>query len=228
MRRPTSNAKKIENLAKIVEGLSQGHYFNITRLTTLKNLCRDSEAADNFVYYLAQRTFENMIRSEPTYIDAEKWQQYKIVVNEALESMARYLQEKTPDIKNTLQHLLSRLKQLQNTQKHQQWGTVRIIESSEAFVVEQALECLLSPQNSSYWGYHVGRAYAERYNPRYGTGLIPESVPMMQDILTFWYHYSVMDEGSANDLLAGRYATSMPENYAQCWQIDEPGNHEDS
>ena len=38
------------------------------------------------------------------------------------------------------------------------------------------------------WGYHVGREYAERYNLHYGTGFSPESAPLMEDIVNFWYH----------------------------------------
>ena len=34
--------------------------------------------------------------------------------------------------------------------------------------------------------YHLAWQYAERYNSRYGNGLIPESAPMMEDIAEFW------------------------------------------
>lgn len=32
----------------------------------------------------------------------------------------------------------------------------------------------------------LARAYTEEYNPSYGTGLIPESIPMFNDIISFW------------------------------------------
>jgi hypothetical protein len=32
----------------------------------------------------------------------------------------------------------------------------------------------------------AARHYAERYNPRYGTGLIPESASAVDDIAAFW------------------------------------------
>ena len=35
----------------------------------------------------------------------------------------------------------------------------------------------------------IARQYAERYNSRYPTGLIPESAPMVEDIADFWCQY---------------------------------------
>jgi hypothetical protein len=56
----------------------------------------------------------------------------------------------------------------------------------ELVVVETALECVLRPWASPDLGYCLARQYAERYNSRYGTGLIPESAPMVEDIADFW------------------------------------------
>ena len=61
-----------------------------------------------------------------------------------------------------------------------------MIHSREVLVAETALECILNPFASSDLGYLLARWYAERYNSRYGTGLIPESAPMMEDIAEFW------------------------------------------
>jgi hypothetical protein len=48
---------------------------------------------------------------------------------------------------------------------------------------------VFSPTVSVEWGYRIARQYAERYNPRYGTGLIPESAPIVADIADFWCQY---------------------------------------
>jgi hypothetical protein len=45
------------------------------------------------------------------------------------------------------------------------------------------------PEDAGFWAYHAARAYAERYDPQYGTGLIPESAPMMEEIVRFWSEY---------------------------------------
>ena len=47
---------------------------------------------------------------------------------------------------------------------------------------------------SSDLGYRLARQYAERYNPRYGSGLIPASAPFVEDIAEFWgKHFSGRD-----------------------------------
>ena len=38
-------------------------------------------------------------------------------------------------------------------------------------------------------GYRLARQYAERSNSRYGTGLFPESAPLVEDIADFWCQY---------------------------------------
>jgi hypothetical protein len=73
--------------------------------------------------------------------------------------------------------------------EYQVWGSVRIIHSTEVLLIEYALSCLLQPTASADWGYHLARQYAERYNSRYGTGLIPESAPLVEDIADFWCQY---------------------------------------
>ena len=59
---------------------------------------------------------------------------------------------------------------------------MRIIECWELLIVETAMECLLNPQYASINGYRVARKYAEKYDPHYGTGLIPKSAPMIEDL----------------------------------------------
>ena len=180
---------KIRKLAQITDELYQGKNFNITRLTTLKTLCKETHIAAFFVFYIAQRTLQRMEEKEPEYIKPEKWLQYKEMVKKAILKMENYLEDKTKEGEQSLRDLLYEIKELQNEHKNQRWGPVRIIESSDALVVENALKCILSPEASAFWGYHVGREYAEKYNPRYGTGLIPESAPSMEDIVSFWFQY---------------------------------------
>jgi hypothetical protein len=52
---------------------------------------------------------------------------------------------------------------------------------------EYAIRCLLSPSHEiGYWAYQTARHYAERYDSHYGTGLIPASLPLVEDIAGFW------------------------------------------
>jgi hypothetical protein len=183
--------RKIKKFEEIAQELYQGKYFDITRLTTLKSLCKDSGVANKFVFYFAVRTQEKMNDQEKKYISPEKWNRHKELVNEAIEQMEKYIDffDGTPEKEKSLRKLLDEIIQLQNTYENQDWGPVRLIESSETLLVEKALRCILEPGDSSYWSYRVGRLYAERYNPRYGTGLIPESAPLIEDIALFWIKY---------------------------------------
>jgi hypothetical protein len=190
---PSSTAKvipKIRQLARIATELHEGESFNITRLTTLKSLCEDATAAARFAVHLAQLTYKRMREKPcPSHLDPEKWAYDKQVVDEAIRQMARYVEEPTTQTTNPLWALLSRVRGVQDRYEQQAWGPVRIIESTDVLMVEYALSCLLYPLSSSDWGYRLARQYAERYSSRYGTGLIPESAPMVEDMADFWCQY---------------------------------------
>lgn len=55
--------------------------------------------------------------------------------------------------------------------------------------LEYALRCFLE-RDFPYWAYKLAREYVEGYEPRYGSGLIPKSVPMLLEVAEFWcQHY---------------------------------------
>lgn len=190
----SSNEKtKIKKLAKLTQDLYQGDSFNITRLTTLKSLCNCHELSIKFVHYLAVCTANRMKEETPSHIEKEKWEQHKKLVNKATLQIKIYIENNNSINVELLRSLLNQLIQLQNKYKKQKWGAVRIIESSDTLLVEEAIKCVLSPRDFQIGAYHVGRCYAEKYNPRYGTGLIPESAPFMEDIVQFWIDYYDLD-----------------------------------
>jgi hypothetical protein len=183
-------AAKIRTLAQIAEGLRGGAVFSITRLTTIKSLCEDPEAAAQFGVHLAVLTQAKMSRRDcPDHLDSTTWTRFQELAADAIGQMENYLAEQTGDKAASLRDVLSALEGAQNRYEYLEWGPVRIIESSELFLIETAVRCILSPTDSAYWGYRVAREYAERYDPRYGTGLIPESAPMVQEIAEFWCRY---------------------------------------
>jgi hypothetical protein len=190
---PSSTAKvipKIRQLATIARELREGASFNITRLTTLKSLCEDATAAARFAVHLAQLTYRKMREKAcPFHLDPQQWEYYKQVVDEAIRQMQRYIEHPTQEAADLVQAWLSDVRAVQNTYRNQAWGPVRMIHSTEVLLIEYALSCLLQPTASADWGYHLARQYAERYNSRYGTGLIPESAPMVEDIADFWCQY---------------------------------------
>ncbi len=128
-------------------------------------------------------------RDCPNYVSPKKWLQYKNLVSEAIIHIEHYLEERSNENESILRDLLHKIQELQNEYDNQRWGPVRIIESNDALIVEYALRCIMSPSDSSYWSYLVAREYAERYDSSYGTGLIPESAPMVKEIADFWCNY---------------------------------------
>ena len=183
-------ASKIRRLAQMAADLRKGDNFEVTRLTTLKSLCEDAKAAAQFALHLAQLTSSKMQeRGCPPHLDLETWDAYKELVAKSLERMEIYVKEPSEQATRALWLVQAEVRGVQNTYKQHQWGPVRIIQSSEVLLVEYALSCLLQPHASADWGYRIAREYAERYNSRYGTGLIPESAPMIEDIADFWCQF---------------------------------------
>jgi hypothetical protein len=180
-------ARRVKTLAQITTELRQGASFNITRLTVVKRLCAESTAAARFALYLAERTRARMLQEAlPSHLAPERWERFKALESAGVEAMQRYLDKPTPEALSALRAARSALEASQNQYQHQEWGPVRLIESREAVLVEDAIACLLFPSQSADWGYRLARDYAERYDPRYGIGLIPQSAPAVEEIAAFW------------------------------------------
>ncbi len=176
---PRAVVEKVRKLAGIAEGLRRGERFEITRLTSLKGLCKDPLAAQAFAMFLA--------------VSARKKAEEKKAPERVMELMARaikemraYLNEPNEEQKERLYSLLREMEQEQNEHRRISWGTVRVVHSMELVVAENALKSVLRDHEAPAWLYQSARDYAERYDSRYGTGLIPSSAPMVQEIADFW------------------------------------------
>jgi hypothetical protein len=180
---------RVHKLAQVTAELRQGKSFNITRLTTVKRLCADSAAAARFALYLAEHTRERMLQpAHPSHLTPVRWEGFKQRVATGVEGMRCYLDRPTPEALGALRAARSALEEAQNQYRYLEWGPVRIIESREALLVEDAIACILFPHQSADWGYRLARDYAERYDSRYGKGLIPDSAPYVEEIVDFWRH----------------------------------------
>ena len=101
--------------------------------------------------------------------------------------MREYLQAPTELNRRQLWAVLKKAEAVQTYSGEQIWGRpLRTIHSNDVLVVEDALRCISSSSAAPSWAYQTAKDYAERYDPRYGTGLIPESVPLLDDIIAFW------------------------------------------
>jgi hypothetical protein len=54
---------------------------------------------------------------------------------------------------------------------------------------EYALRCVTRRSESANWGYQMARLYAERYDSRYRTGLIPASAAAVEEIAALWVRH---------------------------------------
>jgi hypothetical protein len=66
---------------------------------------------------------------------------------------------------------------------------VRMLKSRDLVVVEESLKSIVKTHEAGTWAYQAAKDYAERYDSRYGTGLIPSSAPMVEEIAGFWRKY---------------------------------------
>jgi hypothetical protein len=167
-------AAKLTKLALLARALRAGEHFPITRVTLVKRWCEDSVAAARFAIHLVERSKGRASKT------------YQPLIANALRQLKKHLAHPTDPASEPLRQALCRLEDAQNEYRDTRWGRVRTIHSREALLAEHALRCVARPQESAHWGYQAARQYAERYNPRYGTGLIPESAPAVEDIVAYW------------------------------------------
>lgn len=189
---PKGNKTKIAKLAVAAQSLASGQetYLSITKLTSLKSLCREPEVANQFVFFLAHRTQARMEAAlRPKHTGEADWGLYQTLIAEAVTIMSQYLANPLPANLLALRQLKNKVSAVQNEYKTVGWNTVRLINSRDVLLIEYALECMVSPDLAAEYAYRVGRAYAERYEPHYGTGLIPASAPLLADIVQFWHQY---------------------------------------
>ncbi len=184
-----SVAAKLKRLVVLARDLRAGEHFEITRLTVVKNWCKDPVAAGRFALHLAERS------------KGQATKKCKPLIGCALRHLKKQLANHETRAGEGLRNALRELEDAQNEYRNTRWGRVRTIHCREAPLAEHALRCALRPWESARWGYQAARQYAERYNPCYGTGLIPESADAVEDIAAFWAHEHSGKEASR--LLAG-------------------------
>jgi hypothetical protein len=194
MNRPVEKATlaKLKKLVAICAGLQSGEDYPITRLTTLKSLCADRKAAAQFALHVAKLAEAEAARqARPQQLKLSAWRQHKAHIVKAVGGLERYVKRSTASKKLALYDALASVQDINHEYQPYRWGQVRIIRNRQALIVENSLRCVLAEtaEDTGFWAYHAARAFAEQYDPQYGTGLIPGSAPMMQEIVRFWREY---------------------------------------
>ncbi|WP_420130484.1 hypothetical protein [Longimicrobium sp.] len=189
MRNPPRIDVRITTARKLVilaDELRNGRSFPITRLTVLKRLCADPRDAAVFARYLAELAQSRFRQAPPARLDTDRVREFGVLMGITVDCMGRYVATPARDAELELRAALRALAAAQSKTRDTRWATVRTIDSREALIVEYAAHCILEPKDASAWGYRLGREHAERYDPRHGTGLVPESAPYVREIADFW------------------------------------------
>jgi hypothetical protein len=187
---PPDVVSKVRKLARIAADLRLGKEYSITRLTTLKSLCKEPKVAANFALHMAKLTRDQIEREPcPKHLQPEEWEEHKRLIAEAVPQMEDFLERPTPEKRDALSELHRKFTSAQNEFVRVYGGPVRQIKNKRLLLVEDALKAVLREDEAPFWAYKIARDYAERYDPRHGTGLIPSSAPMVEDIVSFWIGY---------------------------------------
>jgi hypothetical protein len=189
----TAIANKIKKWVETAQELSDDSFrfaISITRLTSIKSLCQDGIAAAQFGLYLAQ-ILQAQMQTEPcpSHLSPSEWEVHTTVVANAVTEMERYIENPVPEGKQSLQGLLKQINELQgNDFRNIHWTTVHFVKSGKLLKLEYAIRCFID-RDFPYYAYKLAREFTELYEPSYGTGLIPESVPKLLEIAEFWCQY---------------------------------------
>lgn len=177
-----SALKGLQKLKQIEVDLRQEKtYFSITRLLVLKKLCRNPDARHNFAKYICDKTYKACMGDKNIGADV------KPLVKDALQLMETQIVH-NKQAKKKLEMIYRRLIAYQNHTRSGHFGIqIRTINNNNLFIIELGIKCFLFDDESA--GYEIGKHYCEKYNARYGTGLIPDSLPYVKDIVGFWTGY---------------------------------------
>jgi hypothetical protein len=174
--------EKVKKLSEIAEALRQGNKFRVTRLTIIKSLYAEPEAAAAFALFLAQKIQKKMRQKKCP-------DRYRKLVDRAVKELKPYLTDPTEERKGGLALLCRAMEAEQNEYEKIGWNLVRMLKSTDLVVVEESLRSVLTSYEAPIWAYQAAKDYAERYHARYGSGLIPSSAPMVEEIAGFWRDY---------------------------------------
>jgi hypothetical protein len=186
-------AQKLRKLCQTISDLKNGaRNFSITRLTVVKSLCPDVKTSARFTAYLAQLAQERKeFESRSVRFTAPEKKRHKQLAADALTQIELYLERRSENRRDKLYELLRETREVNNVYRNIPYGVLRVVQNWRMLLIEKAIQCSLSydTPTAAFWAYQMARDYAEKYDPSYGTGLIPESTAFLEDIVDFWCIY---------------------------------------
>ncbi len=162
--------RKLEDSLQLLKDGTQT-YFSITKLISIKSLCGSQDALRKYCIFLSEQVLK---------------QPGKLPIRTTKKQVKLVFEKISFDPVNTeiAEELLQSIEMSQSEIHKAGWDFVRIINSGEMLVLECLLKALISPSGEAQsYVYDATRAYVETYNPKHGTGLIVDSIPMLEKII---------------------------------------------
>ncbi len=186
-------ANKFKKWLQVIVKLNNGNFtfaIPITRLTSIKSLSKNETAAEQFALYISQKVQQKMNEVECSeQFSIEEWSTHLNLMSDAIAQMEGYLAAPTYEKKQILWEFLRQIDSLQGDDyRNVHWTTVHFVRSGYLLKLDYALRCFIE-QDFPYLVYKLAREYVECYEPSYGSGLIPDSVPMLLEVAEFWCNY---------------------------------------
>jgi hypothetical protein len=179
--------KKVRKLSEIAVSLRQGNKFHVTRLTIIKSLCEEPEAATAFALFLAQKIQKKMRQKNYP-------QPFRELVDRVIKDLTPYLADLTEERQARLSSLRSEMEAEQKEYKKIGWNVGRMLKHGDLMLVEECVRSVLRRSEAPFWAYQASKDYVVRFDARYGFGLIPNSAPFVEEIADFWREYYGIEE----------------------------------
>ena len=185
----TAIANKIKKWLKTAqETETETRYFGlpITRLTSIKSLCKDDEvSAQKFALFIIKIIFQEMNETPcPERFSIEDWDSDKQLMADGISQMESYLEIPDSEGKKIFWTLLRKIQDRQGDDiRRVHWSTVHFVRSGYLLKLDYGLRCFVD-EDFPYWVYKLAREYVEQKD-----GITTESVPMLLEVAEFWCQY---------------------------------------
>lgn len=165
-----------DRITGIISEVERTGHQSATRLTIIKKWLQTGDRLASFAVFSAKQAIAKGKR--------------KNVDEQALFSRAEELYASAdvlhPKIaKQAGDALYDALRKHQSTYKQTQWGSVRLIQSMDLLLIEQAIDILLYHRDRTEMGYELLASQCVSYDPRHGNGLYPKCLPTLKDVVCY-------------------------------------------
>jgi hypothetical protein len=174
--------EKIEKLSEIAEELRLGNKFHVTRLTIIKGLCAEPEATTAFALFLSLKIQKKMRQKKYP-------QEFRHLVDRVVKELTSYSADPTEERHAWLSSLCREMGAEAKQYMKRGWNVGRMLKHRDLVLVDECVRSVIERSEAPFWAYHASKDYVVRFDAQYGSGLIPNSAPAVEEIAEFWRDY---------------------------------------